>query len=140
MCEHSSACVSNPYDEGSFYCDCTDAGYSDTVAGLYCEFVATSYCNQQQSVSRTAFCVNNGKCIAEVSGSQAFPGCQCPTGYTGPVSGDNSFILLQRVYFKKGDSVSHSEFTTMRWFEYSIVNMLASNPADIPTMVPPHLF
>ncbi len=96
MCEHSSACVSNPYDEGSYYCDCANAPFKSAVAGLYCEFIATTYCNTQQTVSRSAFCVNGGTCKAIVSGSQAFPGCQCPKGYIGTVR--NDIVTLHAIF------------------------------------------
>jgi hypothetical protein len=82
-CQNGSVCTENPYDEGSFYCDCDEAIFAKAVAGLYCEHEATTYCTFKQEVSRTSFCTNGGECKVLVSAEAAHLGCDCPAAYEG---------------------------------------------------------
>lgn len=82
-CFNGSLCTQNPYDEGSYYCDCQESFLDNAVAGLSCEHVATSYCTYNQEVSMTSFCTNHGTCKAMVSSGEAHLGCDCPPQYEG---------------------------------------------------------
>lgn len=65
VCFHGSSCVriGNEYT-----CDCSVGSVDDTpVAGKYCQHKATSLCTPDgkpgTGKNKSAFCVNNGKCI-----------------------------------------------------------------------------
>lgn len=82
-CFNGSLCTENPYDEGSYYCDCQESITDKAVAGLSCEHVATAYCTYDKEVSMTSFCTNHGSCKALVSSGEAHLGCDCPADYEG---------------------------------------------------------
>jgi|UniRef100_A0A7S2XLA1 hypothetical protein len=82
-CENDSICVEREYDQGSYYCDCDEAGDGSRYVGLYCEHKATNFCTFREAVSESSFCTNNGDCIAEVSAEKADLICDCKPGYEG---------------------------------------------------------
>lgn len=82
-CENGSSCLQHPLEEGTYFCDCTTA--SGDFAGLFCEYEAETYCQLEQETSSTWFCVNQGTCVLESSGSAKYK-CNCPEQYEGPVS------------------------------------------------------
>jgi hypothetical protein len=82
-CENGSICVEREYDQGSYYCDCDEAGDGEQYVGLYCEHKATNFCTFREAVSESSFCTNNGDCIAEVSAEKADLICDCKPGYEG---------------------------------------------------------
>ena len=82
-CFNGSLCTENPYDEGSYYCDCDESFLNDAVSGLSCEHVATDYCTFNNEISMTSFCTNNGTCQAQVGVEDAHLGCNCPPDYEG---------------------------------------------------------
>ncbi len=59
LCFHGSTCISN---EGEFRCDCVSSKVK--TAGLFCEYVASSECEQWVDVSsgHRGFCTNGGHC------------------------------------------------------------------------------
>lgn len=82
-CLNGSLCAENPYNEGTYYCDCDEAKINDAVSGLSCEHVATDYCTLEQTVSKKSFCTNHGTCKATVGLEEAHLGCNCPPEYDG---------------------------------------------------------
>lgn len=65
LCFHGSECVR--YDD-MFGCDCESS--DQKVAGLFCENIATSLCEQwvDSENGHRGFCTNGGKCIVDVVG------------------------------------------------------------------------
>jgi hypothetical protein len=86
-CENGSSCLQHPLEEGTYFCDCSSA--SGDFAGLFCEYQAETYCQLEQETSSTWFCVNQGTCVLETSGSAQYK-CDCPVEYEGPVSKENT--------------------------------------------------
>lgn len=82
-CYNGSLCTENPFDEGSFYCDCEESFLDNTVSGLSCEHVATEYCTFSGEISKKSFCTNHGTCNAKVGVEEAHLGCNCPSDYEG---------------------------------------------------------
>lgn len=75
-------------------CDCTEAhlnpsGIAQTsdlkvsFGGVYCEHVATSYCQKGREFSEHAFCTNGGECRILVGRNEEHGGCKCPPNYEG---------------------------------------------------------
>lgn len=56
-CLNGSKCAENPYDEGSYYCDCEEYVFEVRYEGLYCEHKAEVYCTSHGS-STHSFCVS----------------------------------------------------------------------------------
>jgi hypothetical protein len=78
-CYHGSVCIDASNDAGLLdrYCECETSDI--LVAGLMCEYRATSICTTTEYVS-DQFCVNGGLCKSFVKGSAKHPGCTCKTG------------------------------------------------------------
>ena len=81
-CLHGSKCVSNPYDEGAYYCDCDEVIWDARYEGLYCEHKAEVYCSAN-GVRSHSFCTNGGTCVDIVTNQEAHLDCDCPAGYEG---------------------------------------------------------
>lgn len=75
-------------------CDCSLAhlnpsGIAQTAdlkvsfGGVYCEHVATSYCQKGKEFSDTAFCTNGGECRLLVGKNEEHAGCKCSSYYEG---------------------------------------------------------
>ena len=66
LCFHGSTCVSNDDDE--FSCDCMSANVN--TAGLFCEYVATSECDEwkDKGNGHRGFCTNGGVCSLDEGG------------------------------------------------------------------------
>ena len=83
-CFYGSECIdaSNNYGLLDRYCDCDTA---DTlVAGLMCQYEATSICmvdgdNNIEQVT-DQYCVNDGQCASLVDNGESHPGCICEVG------------------------------------------------------------
>lgn len=60
-CLNGSKCTENPYDEGSYYCDCEEYVFEVRYEGLYCEHKAEVYCTENGS-STNLFCVSFVDC------------------------------------------------------------------------------
>jgi EGF-like domain len=86
-CYHGGRCVESPKDENFYYCDCTTAKEGTVYAGVSCEHEATSFCNPTSEVNYVSFCTNQGKCVETGEDQGLHAGCECPTGYSGQVSG-----------------------------------------------------
>ena len=93
-CENNSPCIAHPIKEDKYMCDCSLAhlnpsGIAQTAdlkvsfGGVYCEHVATSYCQQGKQFSDTAFCTNGGECRLLVGKNEEHAGCKCPPNYEG---------------------------------------------------------
>lgn len=82
-CFNGSKCVENPYEEGSFYCDCDEVVFEARYEGLYCEHKAEVYC-VKEGASKHSFCTNGGTCQEYVGPDEAHISCQCPSEYEGP--------------------------------------------------------
>lgn len=83
VCLHGSKCVQTG-DEHS--CDCSASTTYD-LAGSSCEHKSYVSCNTGEThpAQPRSFCVNGGICKALVSGTEEFPGCECPDDeWTGP--------------------------------------------------------
>eukprot|EP00568_Trieres_chinensis_P016696 CAMPEP_0183320390 /NCGR_PEP_ID=MMETSP0160_2-20130417/66147_1 /TAXON_ID=2839 ORGANISM="Odontella Sinensis, Strain Grunow 1884" /NCGR_SAMPLE_ID=MMETSP0160_2 /ASSEMBLY_ACC=CAM_ASM_000250 /LENGTH=333 /DNA_ID=CAMNT_0025487077 /DNA_START=15 /DNA_END=1016 /DNA_ORIENTATION=+ len=85
VCLHGAKCTKFLSQEGEeswvWRCDCngmTDE-FGDVVAGRYCEYSATEYC---QGGYEESFCTNGGKCLGKGS-VNGHSGCSCPEGWTG---------------------------------------------------------
>jgi hypothetical protein len=78
-CYHGSSCIdaSNKFGLLDRYCDCDSA--EALVAGLMCQYEATSICIKDQNVEQVTdqYCVNGGQCIALVGTGDSHPGCIC---------------------------------------------------------------
>lgn len=82
-CLNGSKCAQNPYDEGSYYCDCQEDIFEVRYEGLYCEHMAEVYCISHGS-SMHSFCTNGGTCIEFVGpNGESQMGCKCPEEYEG---------------------------------------------------------
>jgi len=81
-CLNGSKCVDNPFDEGSYYCDCREEDFEARYEGLKCEHRAEVYC-VAEGATRHSFCTNGGKCVEFVTPEEAHIGCQCPPEYEG---------------------------------------------------------
>lgn len=82
-CFNGSICVENPYDEGSYYCDCDEVIWDVHYEGLFCEHKAEVYCNgKRDGVLKHWFCTNKGTCNIKDLGSTE-PLCICPDAYEG---------------------------------------------------------
>lgn len=89
-CLHGSKCVQD--ETGKHKCDCAEAdevigdGGVPVFAGDYCEHVATDICTfgEDYPGKPIYFCVNSGRCNAQVSSDQPDPGCSCGEDWTGP--------------------------------------------------------
>jgi len=81
-CLNGSICVENPYQEGSYYCDCREVDFEAAYEGLRCEHEATVYC-VSEGVSKHSFCTNNGICVEIVGPDSAHMGCECLNNYEG---------------------------------------------------------
>jgi len=85
-CFHGAKCVQLTSAIGTiqYRCDCSVTDDANVVyAGLYCEHAATSYCEYGTSVSKKAFCTNDGTCVTTIAIGQAHQGCHCLQGYSG---------------------------------------------------------
>mmetsp|Transcript_7555 Transcript_7555/g.11526 ORF Transcript_7555/g.11526 Transcript_7555/m.11526 type:complete len:238 (+) Transcript_7555:102-815(+) len=84
-CLNGSKCVQNPYDEGSYYCDCNEVIWDVRYEGLFCEHKESVYCGGlENGISEHWFCTNGGTCITEQrAGSGSAWGCDCPNDYEG---------------------------------------------------------
>ena len=80
-CYHGSSCIdaSNEFGLLNRYCDCDSA--EALVAGLMCQYEATSICIKDQNSEQVTdqYCVNGGQCIALVGTVDSHPGCICET-------------------------------------------------------------
>ena len=80
-CYHGSSCIdaSNEFGLLDRYCDCDSA--EALVAGLMCQYEATSICIKDQNLEQVTdqYCVNGGQCIALVGTGDSHPGCICET-------------------------------------------------------------
>lgn len=83
-CYYGSECIdaSNNYGLLDRYCDCDTA--ETLVAGLMCQYEATSICtvdgdNNIEQVT-DQYCVNEGQCTSLVDIGQSHPGCICEAG------------------------------------------------------------
>lgn len=83
-CYYGSECIdaSNNYGLLDRYCDCDTA--ETLVAGLMCQYEATSICtvdgdNHIEQVT-DQYCVNEGQCTSLVDNGQSHPGCICEAG------------------------------------------------------------
>lgn len=80
-CYHGSSCIdaSNEFGLLDRYCECDSA--EALVAGLMCQYEATSICIEDQNVEKVTdqYCVNGGQCIALVGTVDSHPGCICET-------------------------------------------------------------
>jgi len=81
-CLNGSKCIANPYDEGSYYCDCEEVVFEARYEGLYCEHKAEVYCIAE-GVHKHSFCTNDGICLELVGPQEAHVGCKCPSAYEG---------------------------------------------------------
>jgi hypothetical protein len=85
-CYYGSECInaSNNYGLLDRYCDCDTA--ETLVAGLMCQYKATSICtvdgdnNNIEQVVTDQYCVNDGQCISLVGNGESHPGCICEAG------------------------------------------------------------
>jgi len=77
LCFHGSTCAKNA---DTFSCDCFSSKIK--TAGLFCEYVASSECEQWVDVTsgHRGFCTNGGHCEVDGYGSAV---CMCPSGYMG---------------------------------------------------------
>jgi hypothetical protein len=90
VCLHGSKCVE--HENGQHACDCTKAdetlGNNDQplFAGDSCQYSGTDICTIGEGYPGEPlyFCVNGGRCKAQVKADQPDPGCHCPDEYTGP--------------------------------------------------------
>jgi hypothetical protein len=87
-CQAESPCVPSRAggdNHDSHFCDCRHANPKSAFAGLDCDYSATEYCTDGESVSRIAFCTNGGSCVTYMDDDNVddHPGCNCPLGYTG---------------------------------------------------------
>ncbi len=83
-CLHGSKCVQNPYDEGSYYCDCDEVIWDVNYEGLFCEHKAEVYCTGvENGIDEHWFCTNGGTCIEKTQPSGSDWGCDCPDEYEG---------------------------------------------------------
>lgn len=92
-CYNGAPCVEHETNEGSYYCNCLAiVDQNDIYAGLSCEHVATSYCNDNGVVDPISFCTNDGSCQRMVNyddhtqQDHYHGGCDCLDGYKGDVS------------------------------------------------------
>lgn len=82
-CENGSKCVQNPYDEGSYYCDCDEVIWNVDYEGLFCEHKAEVYCTKPgNGFGKHWFCTNGGTCMEEVGKDLQWK-CNCPDEYEG---------------------------------------------------------
>lgn len=81
-CLNGSKCAENPYDEGSFYCDCGESIFEARYEGLKCEHRAEVYC-VAEGATRHSFCTNGGKCVEYVRPEQTHVACECPHEFEG---------------------------------------------------------
>ncbi len=84
-CLNGSKCVQNPYDEGSYYCDCDEVIWDVRYEGLHCEHKAEIYCNGPNTKGLDEwFCTNGGTCHIE-SGEEKEGqwACDCPENFEG---------------------------------------------------------
>jgi len=90
VCLHGSTCIVD--ENGNHACDCSQAdelvGENDKplFAGDSCQYTGTDICTigEDYPGKPLFFCVNGGRCNAQVSGGQPDPGCSCPSGFSGP--------------------------------------------------------
>jgi hypothetical protein len=84
-CENGSKCVHNPYDDGSYYCDCDEVIWDVHYEGLFCEHKAEIYCTDPKDVlTEHWFCTNGGTCSIETkAGKDSNWKCDCPEKYEG---------------------------------------------------------
>lgn len=83
-CRNGGQCVEHPDFPGMFTCDCATAS-SEVYAGFSCDHMATSYCNEDNTVDSKSFCTNNGVCRDFLDEDGFHQGCDCPDGYKGDV-------------------------------------------------------
>jgi hypothetical protein len=90
FCLHGSKCIQDA--SGKHKCDCADADEVvgdvgiPAFAGDSCEHTATDICTfgEDYPGKPLYFCVNLGRCNAQVSGDQPDPGCSCEKDWSGP--------------------------------------------------------
>ena len=83
ICRNGSRCVPHPNFPGSYTCECSTD--QEVYAGLSCDHVATSYCNDGNEVNAQSFCTNHGVCVDNFSEDGEHAGCICPEEYKGEV-------------------------------------------------------
>jgi hypothetical protein len=62
----------------NYECDCSTASNSRIFSGRFCQFQATSTCDEDDTSSKPLFCVNNGRCPTDGS-----KGCKCDDHFYG---------------------------------------------------------
>jgi len=80
VCYNGGSCLERVVDGATVYhCDCTSS-YTDTesYAGRFCQYPATSFCTKSGGLNGHLFCVNDGLCKDD-----PYQGCDCPDGFTG---------------------------------------------------------
>jgi len=83
-CLNGSKCVENPFDEGSYYCDCDEVIWDVRYEGLFCEHKAEVYCaGVEDGIDDHWFCANKGTCIETYQSRSATRKCDCPENYEG---------------------------------------------------------
>ncbi|GKY92693.1 hypothetical protein MPSEU_000239500 [Mayamaea pseudoterrestris] len=84
-CQNGGSCKEGT-EEGSFYCDCSTSPSKNAVfAGLFCEYKASVFCNEDNLPNDFSFCANGGKCkqLLADADDDAHAGCTCRPKYTG---------------------------------------------------------
>jgi hypothetical protein len=68
-------------DDSTHTCDCTSAStHVASFAGKFCQYRSTTFCEKSAAIEGQDFCVNGGTCKTGKT-----PGCECPTGFDGPL-------------------------------------------------------
>ncbi len=84
-CENGSQCVQNPYDNGSYYCDCNEVIWDVRYEGLRCEHKVEIYCTGPNDRGLDEwFCLNGGICHmnSDTEDKQQWA-CKCKEEYEG---------------------------------------------------------
>lgn len=85
----SFQCVALTVDDGgtTYNCDCSYAHTAhQSFAGAYCQYQSSVFCETNSTIEGRDFCVNGGTCKVDE------PGCDCPTGFEGPMCEYNQTI------------------------------------------------
>ena len=85
-CLNGSQCVENPYEKGSYYCDCNEVIWSVRYEGLRCEHKAEIYCTGPNARDLDEwFCLNGGICHIKSNDNEENSqwACNCPDEFEG---------------------------------------------------------
>ena len=85
-CLNGSQCVQNPYEKGSYYCDCNEVIWDVRYEGLHCEHKAEIYCTGPNVKDLDEwFCTNGGTCHIKSNGEEENSqwACKCPDEFEG---------------------------------------------------------